>query len=442
MADRSRERSASRSRSRSRDPVAEGEVVPATDAVKSEEVQDATNGEVNDAGAVDNNNAGDGDGAMDAAPVEIYIGNLDFNTRDQDLEDEFRKEVPNLIEARVVMDKFDNRRSRGFAFAKVATQEEADKLIAKYNEFELGGRTIRVNIAGQKSERPSNRVTTSNSGGPGETELYVGSLAWETTDADLQEAFGKHGTVLSARVVMDRHDPTKSRGFAFIKASTLAEATEMVTQLNGAELMGRNLKVNIATGKSDRPPKQGGRGGYGGGGGGGGYGGNNNYGNNSYGGGRGGGGGGYGGNNNGGGYGNNSYGGGRGGGGGYGGGYNNGGGGGGGYNNGGGGGYGGGRGGGGGGYSNGGGGGGGGYQDRGGYSNGGNSSYGSSGGSSYGGQQGGSSGGYQERSYGGGDRYGSSSGGQQGGSSYGGSSSGGQDSYSSGGQQSGSYDRQ
>ena len=330
MADRSRERSASRSRSRSRDPVAEGEVVPATDAVKSEEVQDATNGEVNDAGAVDNNNAGDGDGAMDAAPVEIYIGNLDFNTRDQDLEDEFRKEVPNLIEARVVMDKFDNRRSRGFAFAKVATQEEADKLIAKYNEFELGGRTIRVNIAGQKSERPSNRVTTSNSGGPGETELYVGSLAWETTDADLQEAFGKHGTVLSARVVMDRHDPTKSRGFAFIKASTLAEATEMVTQLNGAELMGRNLKVNIATGKSDRPPKQGGRGGYGGGGGGGGYGGNNNYGNNSYGGGRGGGGGGYGGNNNGGGYGNNSYGGGRGGGGGYGGGYNNGGGGGGG----------------------------------------------------------------------------------------------------------------
>ena len=149
MADRSRERSASRSRSRSRDPVAEGEVVPATDAVKSEEVQDATNGEVNDAGAVDNNNAGDGDGSMDAAPVEIYIGNLDFNTRDQDLEDEFRKEVPNLIEARVVMDKFDTRRSRGFAFAKVATQEEADKLIAKYNEFELGGRTIRVNIATQ-----------------------------------------------------------------------------------------------------------------------------------------------------------------------------------------------------------------------------------------------------------------------------------------------------
>ena len=96
MADRTRERSASRSRSRSRDPVAEGEVVPATDAVKSEDVQDATNEEVNDAGAVDNNNAGDGDGAMDAAPVEIYIGNLDFNTRDQDLEDEFRKQLADL----------------------------------------------------------------------------------------------------------------------------------------------------------------------------------------------------------------------------------------------------------------------------------------------------------------------------------------------------------
>ena len=80
-------------------------------------------------------------------------------------------------------------------------------------------------------------------------EVYVGSMALNTTYLDLQEAFGKHGTVLSARVVMDPRDPTKSRGFAFVKAATLAEATEMVTQLNGVELMGQNLKVNIVVNK-------------------------------------------------------------------------------------------------------------------------------------------------------------------------------------------------
>ena len=51
------------------------------------------------------------------------------------------------------------------------------------------------------------------------------------------------------------HDPTKSRGFAFIKAATLAEATEMVTQLNGDELMGQNLKVNIVRVESTKKPR-------------------------------------------------------------------------------------------------------------------------------------------------------------------------------------------
>jgi RNA recognition motif-containing protein len=206
-------------------------------------------------------------------PIELYVGNLSFSTRDADLEGEFRTEVPGLISALVCMDKFNPTRSRGFAFCKVHTQEDADKIIAKYNDFELQGRTIKVNIAGQKPD--SSRVTTTNNGGPGETELYVGSLAWATSDADLEKHFGAHGTVVSARVVMDRQDSTRSRGFAFVKAASLEDAKEMVAKLDGQDLQGRNLKVNIATGKSDRPSGgRGGGGGYGGGGyGGGGYGG-------------------------------------------------------------------------------------------------------------------------------------------------------------------------
>ena len=67
--------------------------------------------------------------------------------------------------------------SRGFAFAKVLTQKEADIIIQKFHENEIDGRILRVNMSGQKTER-AERKTTTNSGGPGETELYVGSLAW------------------------------------------------------------------------------------------------------------------------------------------------------------------------------------------------------------------------------------------------------------------------
>ena len=127
------------------------------------------------------------------------------------------------------MDKFDQSRSRGFAFVKCATQADADKIIADFSEKEFMGRPLRVNMAGQGKNMggaggggdaggaPKNQ-------GPGETELYVGSLAWETRDEDLTSEFGKFGTVVSARVVMDRNEPTRSRGFGFVKVSTRAEA--------------------------------------------------------------------------------------------------------------------------------------------------------------------------------------------------------------------------
>ena len=86
------------------------------------------------------------------------------------------------------------------------------------------GRPLRVNMAGQGKNMGGAGGGAPRNQGPGETELYVGSLAWETRDEDLKAEFGKFGTVVSARVVMDRNDPTRSRGFGFVKVSTRAEA--------------------------------------------------------------------------------------------------------------------------------------------------------------------------------------------------------------------------
>jgi RNA recognition motif-containing protein len=92
--------------------------------------------------------------------------------------------------------------------------------------------------------------------------LYVGNLPFSTTSDDLQEAFGRFGTVTRAQVVADR-ETGRSRGFGFVEMSDGADAA--IQALNGTQFQGRALTVNEAKPREDR-----GRMGYGGGGGGGG----------------------------------------------------------------------------------------------------------------------------------------------------------------------------
>ena len=89
------------------------------------------------------------------------------------------------------------------------------------------------------------------------TRLYVGNLAFSTTEQRLQDAFAAHGTVASASIVVDRATG-QSRGFAFVEYESADEAKRAISALDGAELDGRSLNVNIArprresTGGQDR----------------------------------------------------------------------------------------------------------------------------------------------------------------------------------------------
>jgi len=108
------------------------------------------------------------------------------------------------------------------------------------------------------------------------TKLYVGNLSFQTTSEDLKEHFAQAGNVESASVVEDRITG-RSRGFGFVEMATAEEAAAAIEQFNGKEFSGRNLTVNEARPRTDRPGggyggggNRGGGGGYGGGGGGGG----------------------------------------------------------------------------------------------------------------------------------------------------------------------------
>lgn len=102
------------------------------------------------------------------------------------------------------------------------------------------------------------------------TKLFVGSLAWATTDDTLKDFFSQAGTVVSARVIKDRATG-RSKGFGFVEMSTEEEAQKAI-QLAGQDLDGRAIVVNEA--RPMEPRDNNSRGGYGGGNRGG-YGGNN-----------------------------------------------------------------------------------------------------------------------------------------------------------------------
>ncbi|MBD2435601.1 RNA-binding protein [Nostoc sp. FACHB-110] len=100
--------------------------------------------------------------------------------------------------------------------------------------------------------------------------IYVGNLSYQVTEDDIKGVFAEYGTVNRVQLPTDR-ETGRLRGFAFVEMGTEAEETAAIEALDGAEWMGRDLKVNKAKPREDRGSSGGNRGGYGGGGGRGGY---------------------------------------------------------------------------------------------------------------------------------------------------------------------------
>ncbi|MCB8765786.1 RNA recognition motif domain-containing protein [Planktothrix agardhii] len=96
--------------------------------------------------------------------------------------------------------------------------------------------------------------------------IYVGNLSYEVNEEDLRGVFKEYGNVKRVQLPTDR-ETGRVRGFAFVEMENDTEETAAIEALDGAEWMGRDLKVNKAKPKEDRGPGVGGRSAYGGGGG-------------------------------------------------------------------------------------------------------------------------------------------------------------------------------
>ena len=86
-------------------------------------------------------------------------------------------------------------------------------------------------------------------------KLYVGNLAYSVTEDDLKEAFSRFGEVSEVTLITDKFSG-QSKGFGFVEMSNNSEADAAIKALNETPLKGRNIKVNQAKPKGDRPQQR------------------------------------------------------------------------------------------------------------------------------------------------------------------------------------------
>ncbi len=82
--------------------------------------------------------------------------------------------------------------------------------------------------------------------------IYVGNLPYEAKEDDLKQMFEKHGEVTEVKIISDKYSG-RSKGFAFVEMPNKAEAEKAIEALNNFDMQGRNIKVNQARPKTERP---------------------------------------------------------------------------------------------------------------------------------------------------------------------------------------------
>ncbi len=85
--------------------------------------------------------------------------------------------------------------------------------------------------------------------------IYVGNLSYDITDDEVRNIFSPHGEITSVSIIKDKYSG-QSKGFGFVEMPNQAEAEEAIKTLNESDLKGRNIKVNQAKPKEERPQRR------------------------------------------------------------------------------------------------------------------------------------------------------------------------------------------
>ncbi|KAM3245113.1 hypothetical protein ACQJBY_056437 [Aegilops geniculata] len=203
---------------------------------EEEEEQDAAEEARSDGG---DEAGGDGSTGTGSSATKLYFGNLPYNCDSALLAGIVQDHAaPEMVE--VLYDRTTGR-SRGFAFVTMSTLEDCERVIKNLDGTLYSGRTMRVNMADRPKPKAPLYPET-------EHKLFVGNLSWTVTPEMLTDAFQRCGNVVGARVLYDG-ETGRSRGYGFVCYSTKEEMDQAIETLNGTEIEGREIRVNLALGK-------------------------------------------------------------------------------------------------------------------------------------------------------------------------------------------------
>jgi len=191
--------------------------------------------------------------------VRLYLGNLSYETDESRLRTLF-SEFGEVTDVFLPSDRMSGR-PRGFGFVTFADRTAAEAAVAKMDNTDLDGRAIRVNESRPRGDGPG-----FNASGAANVKLYVGNLAYETTEDQVRSMFEKYGPISDCFIPTER-DSGKSRGFAFVTMAA-EDARKAMSDVDGMEIDGRPVRVSESKPKGRGDDRFGGPGGYGGGGGG------------------------------------------------------------------------------------------------------------------------------------------------------------------------------
>ncbi|CAN8274009.1 unnamed protein product [Cochlearia groenlandica] len=214
----------------------DGEDVTASVAVETNESEEEASfegeGDVSEGG-------GGGDFPEPPEEAKLFVGNLTYDVDSQALAMLF--EQAGTVEIAEVIYNRETDQSRGFGFVTMSTVDEAEKAVEKLNRYDLNGRLLTVNKAAPRGSRPERQPRVYEPA----FRVYVGNLPWDIDNARLEQVFSEHGKVVEARVVIDR-ETGRSRGFGFVTMSNENELNDAIAALDGQNMDGRAIRVNVA----------------------------------------------------------------------------------------------------------------------------------------------------------------------------------------------------
>ncbi|KAL8911530.1 MAG: hypothetical protein Q9172_007655 [Xanthocarpia lactea] len=204
----------------------------------------------------------------DADTGNLFVGNLSWNVDEEWLAREFEP-FGELKSTRIVTDR-ESGRSRGFGYVEFVNPADGAKAHAEKKGAELDGRTINLDYATAKKEKPAGGYQErSNKYGDQTNEpsstIFCANLAFGATQDDVSDAFGEHAPVSAVRIPTDR-ESGQPKGFAYVEFGSIEEAVTAFEGMKGASISGRAIRIDYASSKPRN--EDGGRGGFGGRGGG------------------------------------------------------------------------------------------------------------------------------------------------------------------------------